>query len=195
MILSCGMASVEEIQDAVDACRGIGNESIVLLKCCSEYPAPWEDMKLKTIPDMAERFRVPIGLSDHSAGSLGAVVGTALGAAVIEKHVKLDGVKSADSDFSMTIPEFKQMVEDVKATKQMVQGPDYVCTMGEKKQMVFRRSLFAVTDIKAGEEFTNENVRSIRPGNGIKPKHLDRLIGKKSNRNIKYGEPILMEDL
>ena len=195
MLISCGMASIDEIQDAVDICKGVGNEQIVLLKCCSEYPAPWNDMKLGNIPDMAERFNLPIGLSDHSAGSLGAVVGVAMGAIVLEKHVMIKGVDSADSGFSMTMEEFKTMVSDVRNAKLMMRGTDYSLTAGEKGQLGFRRSLFAVKDIKAGEEFSEENVKSIRPGNGIKPKYLRELLGKKSVRNIKFGEPIQMEDL
>lgn len=195
MIMSCGMASVEEIQEAVDACKRMGNEQIILLKCCSEYPAPWQDMKLRNISDMANRFNVPVGLSDHSAGSLGAVVGVTLGACVIEKHVKIDGINSVDADFSMTIPEFRQMVEDVKAAKMMCADIDYSLTDGEKRSTVFRRSLFAVKDIRAGEEFTLDNVRSIRPSNGIKPKYMSQLIGKKSKRDIAFGEPIVMDDL
>lgn len=195
IIMSCGMASVEEIQDAIDACKRVGNDKIALLKCCSEYPALRADMKLLNIPDMASRFHLPIGLSDHSAGSLGAIVGTALGACIIEKHVKIDGVESADAAFSMTMDEYKQMVRDVKATKMMCSGPDYSLTEGEKSSTVFRRSLFAVKDIAVGEKFTEDNVRSIRPGNGIKPKYYDKLIGKKSKRSIDFGEPIEMQDL
>lgn len=195
MIMSCGMANVEEIQEAVDACKRMGNEQIILLKCCSEYPAPWQDMKLRNISDMANRFNVPVGLSDHSAGSLGAVVGVTLGACVIEKHVKIDGINSVDADFSMTIPEFRQMVEDVKAAKMMCADIDYSLTDGEKRSTVFRRSLFAVKDIRAGEEFTLDNVRSIRPSNGIKPKYMSQLIGKKSKRDIAFGEPIVMDDI
>lgn len=190
MIISTGMGSLEEIRDAVDACRRTGNEQTVLLKCCSEYPAPWEDMHLGNIPDMKERFRLPVGLSDHSAGSLGAVVGVTLGACVVEKHVKLDGVKSADSAFSMTMEEFAQMVKDVRNARRIAQGPDYTLTEGEKASMVFRRSLFAVKDIKAGEVFTEENVRSIRPGYGIKPKYLASLPGRKAVREIRLGEPL-----
>ena len=190
LIISTGMGSPEEIQDAVDACRRMGNEQIVLLKCCSEYPAPWEDMHLGNIPDMKEHFRLPVGLSDHSVGSLGAVVGVALGACVIEKHIKLDGVESADSAFSMTMDEFAQMVKDVRNARRIAQGPDYTLTEGEKASMVFRRSLFAVKDIKAGEVFTEENVRSIRPGYGIKPKYLASLPGRKAVREIRLGEPL-----
>lgn len=195
MIISTGMGSIEEIRDALDACERVGNGQVVLLKCCSEYPAPWADMHLGNIPDMRERFKVPVGLSDHSAGSLGAVVGTALGACVIEKHVKLDGVESADSKFSMTMDEFAQMVKDVRNAKLIAKGPDYELTEGEKVSTVFRRSIFAVRDIEAGETFTSENVRVIRPGYGIAPKYLNGLIGKKSSRIIRRGEPLREEDI
>ncbi len=195
MVISCGMASLDEIQDAVDACKKVGNDQIVLLKCCSEYPAPWNDMKLGNIPYMAKRFGAPIGLSDHSAGSLGAVVGVAMGAVVIEKHVMIEGIESADSGFSMTMEEFGQMVSDIRNAKMMMKGPDYSLTDGEKRQLAFRRSLFAVKDIAVGEAFSEENVKSVRPGNGIKPKYYNELIGKKSVRDIKFGEPIKMEDL
>lgn len=195
MIISCGMGSVEEIQDAIDACKRMNNNQIILLKCCSEYPARWEDMHLGNIPDMVAKFHIPVGLSDHSPGSIGAVAGVALGACVIEKHVKLDGVKSADSEFSMSISEFKQMVSDVRNTKKAVKGPDYTLTEGEKASTIFRRSIFAVSDIRQGDIFTEENIRVIRPGNGILPKHYKNLIGCKSERSIKRGEPILKVDL
>ena len=193
MIMSTGMASPEEMQDAVDACRRVGNDRIVLLKCCSEYPAPWEDMHLGNIPDMKKRFSLPIGLSDHSAGSLGAVVGVSLGACVIEKHVMLPGVESADSGFSMTIDEFAQMVSDVRNASLIAQGPDYTLTEGEKKQTVFRRSIFATADIKAGEPFTKENIGIIRPGNGMSPKYFGELLDKPSKHDYKRGEPILAD--
>ncbi len=193
MIMSTGMASLEEMQDAVDACRRVGNDRIVLLKCCSEYPAPWEDMHLGNIPDMKKRFSLPIGLSDHSAGSLGAVVGVSLGACVIEKHVMLPGVESADSGFSMTIDEFAQMVSDVRNASLIAQGPDYTLTDGEKKQTVFRRSIFATADIKAGETFTKENIGIIRPGNGMSPKYFGELLDKPSKHDYKRGEPILAD--
>lgn len=193
MIISVGMGTLEEIQDAVDACHRMGNDQIVLLKCCSEYPAPWNDMKLGNIPDMMNRFHVPIGLSDHSAGSLGAVVGVSLGACVIEKHVKLDGVESANSGFSMTMDEFAKMVRDVHNTKQIVQGPDYSLTKGEEASTVFRRSIFAIKDIKAGEAFTEDNIRVIRPGYGMKPKHLKEILGKKADCDIQRGMPLKEE--
>lgn len=190
MIISTGMGSLEEIQEALDACNRMGNNQIVLLKCCSEYPAPWDDMYLGNIPDMKNRFGVPIGLSDHSAGSLGAVVGAALGACVIEKHVKLPEVESADSGFSMEMADFAKMVTDVRSAKRIAKGPKYSLTEGEQSSTVFRRSLFAVKDIKAGDIFTEENVRSIRPGYGIKPKYYKTLLGQKSPCEIKAGEPL-----
>lgn len=195
MLLSTGMGSPEEIQDAVDTCRNAGNGQIVLLKCCSEYPAPWADMHLGNIPDMRERFQVPVGLSDHSMGSLGAVVGVTLGACVVEKHVRLKGVESADSKFSMAMDEFAGMVEAVRNARLAARGPDYSLTEGEKSQTVFRRSLFAVKDIEEGEAFTGENVRAIRPGYGAAPKYMQELIGKKSSRRIRRGEPIRPCDL
>lgn len=195
MIISCGMGSTQEIQDALDACKRAGNDKIVLLKCCSEYPAPWADMHLGNIPDMKKRFGVPVGLSDHSMGSLGAVVGVSLGACVVEKHICLPGVESADSSFSMPVEEFAQMVQDVKHAKIAAEGPDYTLTEGEKKQAAFRRSIFAIKDIGAGEEFTLENVGIIRPGDGIAPKYLGRLLGERSQRNILRGEPITEADL
>lgn len=195
MIISTGMGSLEEIQEAVDACKRVGNDQVVLLKCCSEYPAPWADMHLGNIPDMRSRFGVPVGLSDHSLGSLGAVVGVTLGACVIEKHVKLAGVESEDSKFSMSMDEFAQMVEDVHNAKMIAHGSEYRLTEGEKAQLVFRRSIFVVKDIKAGEEFTRENLRIIRPGYGVSPKYIQKLLGKKSKRFIRRGEPIEESDL
>lgn len=193
MIISTGMSNVGEIQDAVDACYQVGNKQIVLLKCCSEYPALWEDMHLGNIPDMRRRFKVPVGLSDHSMGSLGAVVGVALGACVVEKHIRLQGVDSADGQFSMEVSDFAKMVSDVRNAKITARGPDYSLTKGERDSTVFRRSLFAVRDIKEGEAFTEKNVRSIRPGYGIAPKYLKSLIGKRSPKNIWFGDSITEE--
>lgn len=193
MIMSCGMASIEEIQDAVDACKRMGNEQIVLLKCCSEYPANWKDMHISNIPDMINRFGVRVGLSDHSAGHIAAVVGVAAGACVIEKHVKLEGVESADSKFSMSMDEFAEMVKAVRDAKSIVGVVHYGPTEGEKSNLKFRRSLFAVKDIKAGETITVDNVRSIRPSTGLEPKYMNSIVGKKAARNIKFGTPLQTE--
>lgn len=195
MIMSCGMASVDEIQDAVDACRRVGNNQIVLLKCCSEYPANWEDMHLGNIPDMQKRFNVHVGLSDHSFGSIGAVVAVSLGARVIEKHVKIDGIESADSAFSMTIDEFAKMIKDVNDACAISKGPDYSLSPKEQASTVFRRSLFAVKDINPGDVISTDNVRSIRPGYGIAPKNFKNMIGKKASIVVKRGEPITAEFL
>lgn len=190
MIISCGMGSEEEIKEAVEACKRVGNDQIVLLKCCSEYPANWNDMHLANIPDLKEKVGVPVGLSDHSAGSIAAVVGVSVGACVIEKHVKLDGVKSADSEFSMSIDEFAKMVSDTRTAKKIIGNIHYGPTKGEEVNLKFRRSLFAVKDIEAGEKLTDENVRSIRPAVGMKPKFYRDIIGKTAIRSIKCGEPI-----
>lgn len=190
MILSCGMGSVEEIQDGLDACRRVGNDRVVLLKCCSEYPANWEDMHLSNIPDMAGRFQAPVGLSDHSMGSLAAVVGVSLGACVVEKHVCLSrAIKSPDSEFSMEMPEFAQMVRDIRAAEQIRGQIKYGPLPGEGN-VIFRRSLFAVRDIKKGEAFTTENMRSIRPGNGVTPKYFREFLGKYATIDIKRGTPL-----
>lgn len=191
MILSCGMGSIEEIQDALDACRRMGNHQVVLLKCCSEYPANWEDMHLSNIPDMARRFQVPVGLSDHSMGSLAAVVGVSLGACVVEKHVCLSrAIKNPDSEFSMEIPEFARMVRDVHNTKKIIQESDYTLSKGEKSSTVFRRSIFTVKDIRVGDEFTEDNIRVIRPGYGMKPKYYSETIGKRAACDIRRGMPL-----
>ena len=193
MVISVGMGSKEEIKEAIDACHRMNNNQIVLLKCCSEYPAPWNDMKLGNIPDMIERYGVPVGLSDHSEGSIGAVVGVSLGACVIEKHVKIDGIESADSGFSMSMDEFAQMVKDVHNAKLIAKGPDYSLTKGEESSTVFRRSIFTIKDIKEGEEFSKENIRVIRPGYGMKPKFFNEVLGKKANCNILRGMPLKEE--
>ena len=195
MIISCGMGSLDEIQDALDACHRVGNDKIVLLKCCSEYPAHWEDMHLSNIPDMRERFKVPIGLSDHSEGYLADVVGVTLGACVIEKHVKLEGVESADSEFSMTMEDFGAMVKVVRAAGTIKGEVNYTVSGKEKNSMVFRRSLFAVKDIAAGEIVQADAIKSIRPGYGILPKYLREIIGKKAPMELHRGEPITNEFL
>ena len=191
MIMSCGMASIEEIQDAIDACKRQGNEQIVLLKCCSQYPAKYEDMNLSIILDMKERFGTIVGLSDHSFGSLAPIVAVTLGAKVIEKHVRLDeGVESADSGFSMRMSDFKQMVNDVKNAVLVQGNVSYELTSNEVSGLSGRRSLFAVKDIKKGEQFTCDNIRSIRPSNGVKPKYYNQLLSNKAKKDYEFGDPI-----
>ncbi len=196
MILSCGMASVEEIQEAIDACHRQGNHQIVLLKCCSQYPAKYEDMNVSVIEDMRQRFRLPIGLSDHSPGSLAPVMAVALGAVVIEKHVCLDdGVESADSGFSMPMCEFRQMVSDVRLAWSIKGEGTYELTEDERGGRSGRRSLFAVKAIRAGEAFTKDNIRSIRPGDGLKPKYYTQLLQQNAKRDYEYGDPISDEEI
>lgn len=194
MVISCGLGSVEDIQDAADACKRQGNTQIVLLKCCSLYPANYSDMNLAVLPDMKERFGAAVGLSDHSMGSLAAVVAVSLGASVIEKHFCLSReIKTPDSAFSMEPHEFAAMVRDIRAAAAAKGKVCYDLSEKEKTSVVFRRSLFAAKDIKKGETITSENVRSVRPGYGIKPKYLKDILGKKAKCDIKYGTPVSME--
>ena len=191
ILLSCGMGSLEEIQDAVDACNRQGNNKVVLLKCCSEYPAKYKDMNLSTITDMRKRFSLPIGLSDHSMGSMGAVVGVSLGACVVEKHFCLDHrIKSPDSAFSMDPTEFADMVKDIRIATEIRGRVCYELTESEKASTVFRRSLFAIEDIKPGDVFTEQNIRCIRPGYGIAPKYYSLIQGKQAKKFISRGTPI-----
>lgn len=196
MIISCGMGSLEEIQDAIDACRRQDNDQIVLLKCCSEYPADYREMNLDTITDMKKRFCVPVGLSDHSMGNLGAVVGVSLGAQVVEKHFCLGRViKTPDSEFSMEPEEFAEMVKDIHAVAEIRGQVSYERTEMEERQTRFRRSLYAVKGIRAGEPFTKDNIRSIRPAGGLAPVYMNRLLGKAANKDIPYGSPIKQDDV
>ena len=196
MIISCGMSTEEEIRDALDACYRVGNQQVVLLKCCSEYPANWKDMHIANIPDMREKFRVPVGLSDHSAGDIAAIVAVSMGACVVEKHMCLSrNIPNPDAAFSMEPAEFKKMVDDIRDALEIKGNVQYGPTEKEEDNLKFRRSLFAVKEIHAGDTFTEENVRSIRPSNGLKPIYLKELLGKKAKRDIPYGMPILEEDL
>ena len=195
IIISCGMSTSDEIQEAVDACHRVGNDQIILLKCCSEYPANWKDMHIANIPDMIQRFEVNVGLSDHSAGSIAAVVAVSMGATVIEKHVKIDGIEGADSKFSMPMDEFADMVKAVKDAKEIAGTIQYGPTEGEQGNLKFRRSLFAVKDIKAGEAITRNNVRSIRPSTGLKPKYMNSILDKKAKVDIAFGTPLNWEVL
>ena len=196
MVISCGMGSISEIQDAVDACRRVGNNQVVLLKCTSEYPAVYEDMNIATMVDMRERFGVAIGLSDHSMGWAVDVAAAVLGANVIEKHFCITRAeRTVDSAFSMTKDEFAGMVREVRNACSAVGRVTYELTEREKSSLVGRRSLYAVADIAKGELFTTANVRSIRPGYGLPPKMLPELLGMTAKRDIAFGSSILPEDL
>lgn len=191
LIISTGMATREEIAEAVAAARAAGAEEIALLKCTSGYPALFGEMNLRTIPDMSAAFGVPVGLSDHTLGSAVPVAAVALGACILEKHLTLSrATPGPDSAFSLEPAEFAQMVADVRAAEQALGRPSYAVSEKESASRVFRRSLFAVRDIAAGEIFTAENVRSIRPAHGLSPKHLPTVIGRKAAAAIERGTPL-----
>lgn len=193
MILSCGMGSLEEITDAIDTITqsGLSKDKIILLKCTSEYPAKIEDMNLATIPDMKKRFGVTVGLSDHSLGTLAPTVAVALGARVIEKHFCLSRkIENPDSGFSSEPKEFKEMVEAVSSALSVCGMPLYSPSGDEKESLAYRRSIFAVKDISFGEVLTKDNIRIIRPGYGLEPKHYASLLGKQSAREYTRGSPI-----
>ena len=194
LILSTGMATVEEIKEAVGAAKTAGNDQIALLKCTSAYPAHPEEMNLRTIPDMIERFRVPVGLSDHTLGITTALTAVALGACIIEKHFTLSrSLQSADAAFSLEPHEFKAMVEALRATEKSLGKVFYGVNEREERSRVFRRSLFAVKDVKQGETFTEENVRSIRPGHGLAPKWLKKILGRRAALALSAGTPLQWE--
>ncbi len=191
IIMSTGMATAEEIKEAVDAVYETGNHALCLLKCSSAYPADPAQMNLRTIADMQRRFRVPVGLSDHSLGSFSAVRAVAGGACVIEKHFCLSrDIENPDASFSMTPEEYKEMVRDIRETEQALGKPAYGVEPEEESSMVFRRSLFAVADIPKGAALTEENVRSIRPGYGLKPKYLPDVYTMYAGEEIKRGTPL-----
>lgn len=194
IIMSTGMASAQEITEAVRAAKVAGAREITLLKCTSSYPASPLDSNLLTIPDMKKRFRCKIGISDHTLGCGVAVAAVAIGANVIEKHFTLsrkDG--GVDSAFSMEPDEMRQLVEEAIKAWQAIGKVKYGPTEGEKKSLKYRRSLYVVRDMKAGETFTKENLRSIRPGLGLLPKYYDSLLGKTVNKKIKKGTPVEWE--
>lgn len=196
IILSCGLASIEEIEEAIQAIELQGNHKIILLKCCSEYPANDADMNLQTISDMKRRFGYPIGLSDHSMGSIADIVGAALGACVIEKHFCISrSIPNPDSVFSMEPQEYKEMVENVKRAKRICGKITYERTEEEKNGAISRRSIFACEDIQIGEIFTEKNCCIVRPSYGLKPKYFYQLLGKKATRIIRRGEPLNESDL
>lgn len=192
IILSCGMASPEEIAEALEASYAQGNRDVVLLKCCSEYPASDADMNIAAIADMKRRFGVPVGFSDHSEGDMAAVAAVSLGACVIEKHFCISRkMPSPDSHFSVEPLEFKKMVENAKRVKTIVGVPTYELSEKEKENMIFRRSVFTIKDIEYGERFSEDNIRVIRPGFGLKPKFHRSLIGLRAGEKIEKGQPVL----
>ncbi len=191
LILSTGMATVEEIEEALGSAREAGTAQIALLKCTSAYPAPAEEMNLRTIPEMARRFGVPVGLSDHTMGIAAPVAAVALGACIIEKHLTLSrATPGPDSGFSLEPHEFKAMVEAVRTAEKALGEVHFGLTSKEEASRVFRRSLFVVQDVKCGETFTAANIRSIRPGHGLHTRHLADVLGKRAVRDIERGTPL-----
>lgn len=192
VIISTGMGSLEEIEEAVEAVYSQDNRELALLKCSSAYPAITDDMNLAVIKDMKERFKVPVGLSDHSLGSIGAVGAVALGATIIEKHICMSRkIENPDSSFSMEPDEFKKMVQDIRNVEKALGKASYGPSKQEEESIIFRRSIFAVRDIKNGEKLTKENIRVIRPGYGLKPKYYEQLItAGMAASDIKAGTPL-----
>ncbi len=191
MIMSTGMASIGEIAEAVDAARAAGAHELVLLACSSAYPSPPEAINLRRIPDLAARFDVVSGLSDHTLGIAVPIASVAMGACVIEKHFCLSRSEPGpDSAFSLEPGEFATMVEAVRTAEKALGRAEYGVSAAERASRVFRRSLFVVKDVKAGERFTSDSVRSIRPGNGLHTRHLEDVLGRQAARDIPRGTPL-----
>lgn len=191
IIISTGIANIDEIQDAVDICKAEGNNDIILLKCTSAYPAALEDANLMTIPNLAETFGVISGFSDHTLGTTAPVVAVTLGAKVIEKHFILDkSIGGPDADFSLDKKEFSEMIQAVRDAEKLLGKIDYSMTEKRKQSRRFSRSLYVAKDIKEGELFTEENIRSVRPGYGMHPKYLNEILDKKADKNYEFGDPL-----
>ena len=191
IIISTGLAALSEIEEALRAARTMGNSQIALLKCTSSYPAPPEKMNLRTIPHMAETFRVVTGLSDHTLGTAVPIAAVAMGACIIEKHFTLSrSTSSVDGVFSLEPAEFRSMVEAVRIAEKSLGEISYDIGEDESADRSIRRSLFVVRDIQCGDIFTDESVRSIRPGSGLHPRYLKEIIGRKATRNILRGTPL-----
>lgn len=191
LIMSTGMASLEEVEEGLTTARESGATQVALLKCTSAYPAPPEEMNLKTIPEMARRFRVPVGLSDHTMGVAAPVAAVALGATILEKHLTLSrSIPGPDSAFSLEPQEFKAMVDSVRVAEKALGEVHFGLSDKEQSSRVFRRSLFVVVDVRQGEFFSSSNVRSIRPGYGLHTRHLDEVLGKRAARDVERGTPL-----
>jgi N-acetylneuraminate synthase len=196
LIISTGMANLAEIETARATALDAGASGVVLLHCVSSYPAVLEDANVRTVADMAERFGCPIGLSDHTMGTAASVAAVALGASVIEKHFTLarsDG--GPDAAFSLEPAEFKALCTDTKAAWAALGRAHYDLLGSERGNVAFRRSLYVAADVKMGEPLTRANVRSIRPGNGLAPTHLEAVLGRKAGRDLARGEPLAWDML
>jgi pseudaminic acid synthase len=191
LILSTGMASLAEIQEAVKVAKNAGAREVILLKCVSSYPAKPEEMNLRIIPDLAKRFHCPVGLSDHTLGIEISTAAVCLGARVIEKHFTLSKkIKGPDSFFSIEPQELKTLVKNIRTVEKALGSVHYGFTQEEKKNRIFRRSLFIAKDMHRDEIFTEKNLRSVRPGFGLSPKYLKQVIGSKASKNIAKGMPL-----
>ena len=191
IIMSAGMSTLAEIEEAVQTIREAGNSQLAVLKCTSAYPAPPDEINLLTIPNLERTFGVPVGLSDHTLDIAVPVAAVALGACIVEKHLTLSrSISSPDCAFSLEPDEFKAMVEAIRTAEKALGEVKYGVTAGEIKSRVFRRSLFVVKDVHAGEVFTEENLRSIRPGHGLSPRNLKDVLGRKAACEIPKGTPV-----
>ena len=191
VIISTGIARLADIEEAVNACKRMGNKQIALLKCTSAYPAPLEEINLRTIPNLADTFNTIVGLSDHTLGISVPIASVALGTKIVEKHFILDrNLGGPDATFSMEPDEFRSMVEAVREVEKALGTINYDLTEKTKKSREFSRSLFVVEDIKAGELLTEKNIRSIRPGVGLHPRYFSQIIGMKARNDINKGTPL-----
>ena len=194
IIVSIGIATIDEIQEVVELCREAGNNDVILLKCTSSYPAPLEEANLKTIPNLADTFGVIAGFSDHTLGITAPIVAVTLGAKVIEKHLILDkSIGGADAGFSLDKTEFSAMIQSIRDTEKLLGKIDYSMTEQKKKNRQFARSLYVAQDIKKGQSFTLENIKSVRPGYGVHPKHLNKFLGKKSKYDLSFATALTFE--
>ena len=191
IIMSVGMATTEEIEEAMKAIYSQGNTQLAILKCSSVYPAIPDTMNLKTLQDMKERFGVPVGLSDHSMGNIAAVTAVALGANIIEKHFCLSrDIENPDVSFSMEPGEFAEMVKNIRLAEKAMGKVSYELSVAEKESRNTRKSIFVSADIKKGEVLTPENIRVVRPAYGMEPKYYEMVLGKKVKEDLKFGTPL-----
>ena len=196
IILSTGLADLTDIDLAIKTCKSVGNNNIVLLKCVSEYPTPYEDINLRTMLNMKETFECEVGLSDHSIGDEVAIASVALGATVVEKHFTLSRNEGgADAEFSMEPMEFEEMVKKIRHVEKAMGRVTYNLTERQKKSRERSRSLYVVRNIKEGEEFTSENVKSIRPGYGLQPKYYETILGRKAKYDLQKGTALAWHDI
>ncbi|OGM96136.1 MAG: pseudaminic acid synthase [Candidatus Yanofskybacteria bacterium RIFCSPHIGHO2_02_FULL_38_22b] len=196
VIISRGMSSLPELKLAIKTLKENGCPSVAILHCISSYPAEYKEMNLKTIPDLIKKFRTVVGISDHSPGVTVPISSVALGASIIEKHIILSRKEGGpDAAFSLEPDEFKNLVNSVRNTESALGNPSYGAGVKESENIVFRKSLFVVEDIRKGQKFTPQNIRSIRPGHGLEPKYYNRVIGKRSGVDLEKGTPLKLKHI